>query len=365
MRTIPVRNARPLRLAAVCGMTLLAGLAATSGALVVQIGQNFTGSTYGVNTSARPADGDGSIGPAHFVEFINGRFAVYSKTNGAVVKSTTDAAFWQNAGIVVPNGEDVSDPRMVFDTVSQRWFASAILYNGSTLANNSLLVAVSSSADPIGLWHAVSLVADPVNGDFADFPTMGLDANGVYLSGDMFTPGASGSSVGASLISIPKADLLRAAPTATNATSFGILDYNSYGMILQPVFNPAGTGSATVLAVGDLGLDFAYHSNLDISFISNAAGPGAAVLSAPLSIPVTPYFVPINPPQPDPTADDLDDGDARFSAIVRQVGGVIYAVHSTEANPHVDNTGFWAGQAAIQWYRINATNHAIIHRRQR
>jgi len=66
---------------------LLAGAGTAFGTLVVQIGQNFTGSTYGVNTVYRPADGDGAIGPDYFVELINGRFAVYSKTNGAVVAS--------------------------------------------------------------------------------------------------------------------------------------------------------------------------------------------------------------------------------------------------------------------------------------
>jgi hypothetical protein len=339
---------------------LLAGAGTAFGTLVVQIGQNFTGSTYGVNTAYRPADGDGAIGPDHFVELINGRFTVYAKTNGAVMESTTSLAFWQNAGIVVPGGQDVSDPRVVFDPGSQRWFASAMLFNSSTLGGNSLVVAASSSADPTGPWRGVSVVGDPVSGDFADFPTLGLDANGVYLSANMFTPGPSGTVVGSALVSIPKADLLQAVPTATNATSFGILSFSGYGMVLHPIFNPMGTSNAAVLAVGSLGVDFAFHSNLVATAISNAGGPGAAVLGAPASIPVPAYFVPINPPQPNPAANDLDDGDARISAVARQVGSVIYAVHAVEANPYKDTSGFWNGQAAIRWYKLNAADHSII-----
>jgi hypothetical protein len=339
---------------------LLAGAETAFGTLVVQVGQNFTGSTYGVNTFYRPADGDGAIGPDHFVELINGRFAVYAKTNGAVVESMTSMDFWRNAGIVIPGGQDVSDPRVVFDPGSQRWFASAILFNSSTLAGNSIVVAASSSADPTGPWRGVSIVADPVSGKFADFPTLGLDANGVYLSANMFTPGSSGTNVGPTLISIPKADLLQAVPTATNATSFGILSFAGYGMVLQPVFNPTGASNAAVLAVGNSGADFAFHSNLVVSAISNVIGPGAAVLGTPSSIPVPSYFVPINPPQPDPAANDLDDGDARISAIVRQVGSVIYAVHAVEANPYMDTNGFWNGHAAIRWYKIKAADHSII-----
>src|SRR5512137_1797228 len=113
----------PLPGALLCAAMLMGGGKA-AGTLVVQIGQNFTGSTYGVDTFARPADGDGAIGPAHFVELINGRFAIYSKTNGALVQTMSDAGFFQNSGIAIPSGQSVSDPRIVFDPTSQRWFAS-------------------------------------------------------------------------------------------------------------------------------------------------------------------------------------------------------------------------------------------------
>jgi hypothetical protein len=339
-------------------VALLGAGGAASGTLVVQVGQNFTGSTYGVNTFARPADGDGAIGPAHFVELINGRFAIYAKADGALVQSTSDVGFWLSSGITIPSGQEVSDPRVVFDPASQRWFASSMFFDRTTQISNSFMVAASVSADPTGPWHGVSFVADPVNGNFADFPTLGLDANGVYLSANMFPP-VAGNGIGCALVSIPKADLLLGTPTATNATSFGILGYGAYGAVLQPVFNPGGTGSARIVAVASLGTDFAYHSTLVISSITNAAGPGAALLSAPSSIPVAPYFVPINPPQPDPAADDLDDGDLRISAVARQVGNVIYAVDAVEANAHLDN-GFYAGQAAIRWYKINASNYSVI-----
>ena len=146
----------------------------------------------------------------------------------------SDASFWQNSGITISGAQEVSDPRVVFDPTSQRWFASAIVFDRSTFANNSFMVAVSGSADPTGPWQGVSFEADPVGGDFADFPTLGLDANGVYLSANMFSPGSGSNGVGCALVSIPKADLLLATPTATNATSFGILSYDSYGTILQP-----------------------------------------------------------------------------------------------------------------------------------
>ena len=53
--------------------------------------------------------------------------------------------------------------------------------------------------------------------------------------------------------------------------------------------------------------------------------------------------------QPD-GSDTLADNDARFSARVYAVGGVIFAVHNIEVD----------GRAAIRWYRINAANYSLL-----
>src|ERR1039457_4781487 len=71
--------------------------------VIVQIGQNFTGSDNS-QSNITPADGDGAVGPKHFVEFINGAFAVYNKTNGARVLRITDTKFWSNGG---PGGNEI------------------------------------------------------------------------------------------------------------------------------------------------------------------------------------------------------------------------------------------------------------------
>src|SRR5579863_7430813 len=69
----------------------------------LQIGQNFTGSTFGPDSNASPADGNGAAGPQHFVEFINGRFSVYDKTTGSRVLTMTDLDFWSAAGVPIPS----------------------------------------------------------------------------------------------------------------------------------------------------------------------------------------------------------------------------------------------------------------------
>lgn len=323
------------------------------GAVVVEIGQNFTGSTYGADSSYTPPDCNGAAGPDQFVELINGRFTVYAKTNGDRLLTMSSDDFWTSSGLTFGSSVYPTDPRILYDPSVQRWFASAADLDLGSLngVSNRFLLAVSSSPDAAGPWKGLAFTADPVDGNHADFPTLGLDANGVYLAAFMFTSAnANATDLGQTLVSIPKADLLQSSPTAENRTWFGLLDSTNYGYVLQPVVNfDTSAGDAAVLAMGDLGYDFNWHSNLLSFSVQNAGGPVAATLTMPANIDVDPYYVPINPTQPDGN-NTLDDGDTRFSANVYRVGGLLYAVHGCQVNGH----------AAMRWYQLSAAGHTVL-----
>ncbi len=320
------------------------------GQVVVAIGQNFTASTLNVDSSALPPDPNGAVGPLHFVEFINGRFAVFNKSNGSEVKTMTDIAFWTQAGITLPSGWDVTDPRIIYDPASQRWFASQVdfILNVNT---NRFLLAISISADPTGAWKGVAIPGDPGGNDFADFPTLGLDAQGVYLSGDMFD--ANNNPIGPTLVSIPKADLLANPPVTSRLTWFGVMNYSVRGEILQPAICLDGSGQGTILSTASIGLDasgnFVTNTSLVSFKVQNPAGPAPATLSSSSLLSVPPYTIPLDPTQPDGSS-NLDDGDARFSAQVYEIGGVLYAVHNTQ----------FGNLAAVRWYRINASSQTVL-----
>src|SRR5437870_10414554 len=98
-------------------------------AVVMSIGHNFTGISYGgsnTNSASLPADCNGAVGPNHFVEFVNGVFAVYNKTNGSQEDFKTDVDFWAAAHVGIDSLWEVSDPRVIYDPTSQRWFASQV-----------------------------------------------------------------------------------------------------------------------------------------------------------------------------------------------------------------------------------------------
>jgi hypothetical protein len=314
-----------------------------------QIGQNFTGSTLGVDSDLEPPDANGAAGPVHFVELVNGRYTVYSKTDGHRVKSMTDIAFWSQAGISLPVDWAVTDPRILFDPSVQRWFASEIDFDTTTSAApiaNHFLLAVSSTADPSGSWTAVIIQGDPDGTLAADFDTLGLDNQGVYLSADMFEE--NWNPVGPTLVSIPKAGLLGSTPTTNGYTCFGIMSYELRGRILQPAICVDGTGNGSILATGELG-QFITNNTLVGFSILNVAGSSNATLTASTDIPVPAYTAPFKSVQPSPSP-YIDDGDSRLSATVYEVQGMLYVVHGTEVD----------GRNALRWYRIDAASRALV-----
>jgi hypothetical protein len=215
---------------------------------------------------------------------------------------------------------------------------------------NHFLLAISSGADPTGGWKAVAIASDPGGNNFADFPTLGLDAQGIYLSGDMFD--AKGNPVGPTLVSIPKSSLLTSPPTLSGMKWFGVLNYTVRGEILQPAVCFDQSGQGLVLSAASLGIDtqgnFETNTSLVISQIKNVTGASPSLSSASL-LTVLAYTVPLDPVQPDGSS-NLDDGDARISASVYQVSGVLYAVHSTQIG----------NRAVIRWYRIDAAKQTLL-----
>jgi len=312
----------------------------------IQIGQNFNGSDN-LSNPITPADSNGAIGPQHFVEFINGTFAIYNKTNGSLVTRISDLDFWANAGVTISFSDLVTDPRIIFDPTVQRWFASQVDFD-VTVADptdfaNDFLLAVSDTADPNGSWHGVSFVADPKTSFFADFPTLGVDSNAVYLAGDMFS---GGNAIGCTLWSIPKADLLinEIPAVITNATSFGIMNYSDRGQILQPATCFDGSGAGNVLAA----INILSGNTLPASKVLDGNTATATIAPATF-ISIDDYSYPIDPVQPDGTA-NLADNDSRLSAKVYTVGGIIYAAQNIEVDT----------RAAIRWYRINAADYTLL-----
>ena len=143
-----------------------------------------------------PPDTEGDVGPTQILVIVNGRIIVYNRdgTNPNVLNATTNTFFSS-----VRNGSSCSDPKARFDRITQRWFLSII---NVTSVSNRVMLAVSdgpviTSASSFKFYQFAFDQPTPVNaadtGGFADYPSLGVDANAIYIGINVFKGNYAGS----------------------------------------------------------------------------------------------------------------------------------------------------------------------------
>lgn len=126
-----------------------------------QVVTGFTGVTLsqqvaalGNDQAVTPPDPQIAAGPQFLLEMVNSSGTVWTKS-GSLVKIFDLNVFFQ-----VPAGYTFSDPRVLYDALSGRWFASGVAF--VTPSYGSVLVfAVSATDDPSGAWKIYSADNNP------------------------------------------------------------------------------------------------------------------------------------------------------------------------------------------------------------
>jgi hypothetical protein len=207
------------------------GDAAPSGtrAVAPSLGLSFQGVLKGdAGSQSYPPDTDGAVGPNHFVITVNRNFAIYDKTTGAEISNILLGTFLPGS-----NG----DPRVLFDHHSQRWIVLVTDFNASA----TFFLAVSLTDDPTGAWYKTSFVTAQGSdaGKWPDYPTLGVDANGIYSAAYM-VPG------GMTIFAIDKAPLIAPSPSLGTVTAFRNLPWEG---AIQPAHvygNPDGAYAVSI-----------------------------------------------------------------------------------------------------------------------
>lgn len=320
---------------------------------IVSVGLNQEISRLFTDSNFIPPDTMGAVGPRHIIEMINGNFQIFDKTTGASLDSRSLDGFWTTiAGRPIIN-DGRFDPRLLYDPLSQRWFAVSIDGvidadddNVNEAANN-VFVARSDTDDPTGDWDGVSFNADSVGVlEFHDYPTLGLDAEGLYICTQDFDGGGNES-----CYSIPKVDLLAATPTVANLTRFEA----------TPAGLPAVTGSWQPavnygLSLGRAPVLGSDGDSLLRTDVFGAAGPGAFLGTATAIAGDPGHAGPGAARQPLDFAGeavDLENVAPRFVGNVVVVGGSLWAAHAVEGDAAGANS-------AIRWYEIDEATNTVL-----
>ncbi len=157
-------------------------------------------------------------------------------------------------------GPFLSDPRCYYDAQVGRWFSTALSIDlnaktGAFGQRSSLLIAVSATSDPTGNY-AIFAVDTTDNGNagtarlahcpcFGDQPRIGADANGFYVSTDIYPIHGLFNSHGGALYAVSKTGLAAAADNgpvpALVSIHVGATTIDGYpANALQPAQTPPG-----------------------------------------------------------------------------------------------------------------------------
>jgi hypothetical protein len=216
--------------------------------------------------SVEPPDQGMCAGNGDVVEVVNDVFNVYSAATGASLlpdNTATNivAGFPRNVNHAVDlnsfygyppainrstgvRGQFVTDPSCLFDAQTQRWFVVALTLDsqpggpcqGVFSCVNHLDLAVSQTSDPTGGWniYRFDVTNDGtntggVNGGpyLGDYPHIGADANGIYLTTNSYPWHTNGFS-GAQIYALSKTQL------AAGAASVTMQHIDTSGMVNEP-----------------------------------------------------------------------------------------------------------------------------------
>ncbi|GJM25741.1 MAG: hypothetical protein DHS20C16_21560 [Phycisphaerae bacterium] len=277
---------------------------------------NFEGILRGdAGSFSAPPDTHGAMGPNHFVEVVNRNFAIYSRDTGAEMTNVNLSSFLPGSS---------GDPRVLFDYHSGRWIVIVSDFN------TKVFIAVSSSDDPTGTWFktdvTVSTGADA--GCFPDYPTLGVDDDGIYVTSYMV-------GCGMSIFAFDKAPLLSNPQNLGTVTAFRGLPFEG---AIQPAMTYGDSG-------GELFVSRISTSQLQLRQLSGSLTSPSLVDLGTVS--VTPQNAP-------PDAEALGSvvpldtvGDRVMNSVYRN--GSLWLCYTVGVD----------GRAACQWYEIDMASQTV------
>lgn len=287
-----------------------------------QLISQFEGVRRGdAGSNSYPPDTCGAIGPSHFVEVVNRNLAIYNRSTGAELSNV-------NLGSFLPGSN--GDPRVVFDQHSGRWFVLVTDFSSTNF------LAVSLTNNPTGSWFKTSWNVSQGSdaGCSPDYPTLGIDANGVYTAAYMF--GGAGCN-GMTIFALDKAPLVAAIPSLGTITAFRDLPFES---AIQPVHTYGNPGGEYLISTGTTSTALKLRR-----IIPPLTTP---VLQDLGSINVASFSDPPNAPAMGSTT-NINTVDRRLMNAV-YMNGSIYAAHCIS----------FQGRAACRWYEIRTSNNTVF-----
>jgi hypothetical protein len=309
------------------------------------------------DTRTAPADPVDAIGPNSYLEMVNTKVAIYSRSGTLLASASTEKLTGTG------NPDDLSDPQVMWDPATNRFYYSVI-----NVTTERIEVGFSKTASPTSIPG--SFCNYHVNFGFGkalpDYQKLGSTAHDLLVGANVF-PDDPNAAIHADVAWMTKPTGTGTIATCPAQRSFktgrqaDLLDHSVAGQGWTPVpaqqTDPSTTGWVVGLPIFP---ELESTGIIDLYKVSEKADGTLSVQKT-----ATTVTVPLYNPSPEAahqkgTTDTLDALDGRFTHVVSAVDpnhGGATAVWTAHTVVHGAEIG---GTSEVRWYEINVAAHNLF-----
>jgi hypothetical protein len=231
---------------------------------------------YGFTDQWTPPDTNGAAGATQYVQGVNTSFAVFAKSNGALIMSPLDFnQLWPYSTTDPCYAHAIGDQLVRYDNLADRW---VFAFLAGTSADFQECVAVSTTADATGAYNRYAF---DFGTELPDYAKLGVWPTAYFVSYDIFS---GNSFLGARVCAWNRAAMLSGAAVSQQCFQLS----SSYAHLL-----PSDLDGTIAPPSGEPGFFLNLGANAQSlnlwKFSPNFRFPRYGVLVGPTAIAVTPF----------------------------------------------------------------------------
>ncbi|HEY1331625.1 MAG TPA: hypothetical protein VGH10_09145 [Actinomycetota bacterium] len=297
--------AHPVQLAgakqAVARRMQAAASAATSGAAHLPVVKRSWNGVY--STDVVPPDTTGAVGPSSYIETVNVKAGIYSRTGSVITSGSLNT-------LLGAGGDCVTDPQMKYDANTGIFYYVALgvgnFFPCGQAANN-LYIGWSKTSNPTGLGTSnwCKFIYAGYGSEIADYPKLG-DTQSFFVVGANIYDDTGSDYLGSDVLAFAKPTDPGTCTSPLPGTKFSNITVPGSGTLIDrtpvPVVqtDPSDTGYVVAadfdgVGVCASGTDKTCGTHVAVFTVGNSGG--TPTLSAATLVNVTRFDVPPNAPQ--------------------------------------------------------------------